>query len=162
MAGFPFQQPLLSARISTKREMGGISPLVWVWAKVWVAGVWFCTSLPGGAETHEWHPLQGPLGCGWNLRAPRRGQPWLLTGLCWDHLRVSPVQKAWVEQEEPGTPPSFPLSPEQLVHVQKNKTAALRRLTARNRPASFGESWKQHLGGESRKRYFITQMGFVA
>lgn len=52
--GFPSSQPLFSAHISTRREVWGIGLLVQVWAKVWVPGVWFCTSLPGGAETHAW------------------------------------------------------------------------------------------------------------
>lgn len=70
-------------------------------------------------------------------------------------MQVSPAKKARAEQEEPGTPPSSPLSPEQLVRIQKNKAAALLRLAARNVPVGFGESWKKHLSGEFGKPYFI-------
>ncbi|XP_032954326.1 uracil-DNA glycosylase isoform X1 [Rhinolophus ferrumequinum] len=75
---------------------------------------------------------------------------------------ANPPKKARVGQEEPGIPPSSPLSPEQLVRIQKNKAAALLRLAARNVPVGFGESWKKHLSGEFGKPYFIKLMGFVA
>lgn len=103
----------------------------------------------------------GPLGWGWKLWAPGRGPLRLLSRLCGDHLQASPAKKARAEQE-PGTPPSSPLSPEQLVRIQKNKAAALLRLAARNVPVGFGESWKKHLSGEFGKPYFIKLMGFVA
>lgn len=86
---------------------------------------------------------------------PGRGPLCILTRLCRDPLQVRPAQKARAEPEEPGTPPSSPLSPEQLVRIQKNKAAALLRLAARNVPVGFGESWKQHLSGEFGKPYFI-------
>lgn len=97
----------------------------------------------------------GPLGWGSKLRAPGRGPLQLLTRLCGDHLQANPPKKARVGQEEPGIPPSSPLSPEQLVRIQKNKAAALLRLAARNVPVGFGESWKKHLSGEFGKPYFI-------
>ncbi|KAB1255559.1 Uracil-DNA glycosylase [Camelus dromedarius] len=75
---------------------------------------------------------------------------------------ASPAKKTRAEQEEPGTPPSSPLSPEQLVRIQRNKAAALLRLAARNVPVGFGESWKKPLSGEFGKPYFIKLMGFVA
>lgn len=97
----------------------------------------------------------GPWGGGRNLLVPGRGPLRILTRLCGDRLQVSPAKKARAEQEEPGTPPSSPLSPEQLVRIQKNKAAALLRLAARNVPVGFGESWKKHLSGEFGKPYFI-------
>ncbi|XP_053444562.1 uracil-DNA glycosylase isoform X2 [Nycticebus coucang] len=75
---------------------------------------------------------------------------------------ASPAKKARAGQDEPGTPRSLPLSPEQLVRIQRNKAAALLRLAARNVPEGFGESWKKHLSGEFGKPYFIKLMGFVA
>ncbi|XP_075390447.1 uracil-DNA glycosylase [Tenrec ecaudatus] len=72
---------------------------------------------------------------------------------------ASPARKARAGSD---TPPSSPLSPEQLARIQKNKAAALLRLAARNVPAGFGESWKQQLHGEFGKPYFIQLMGFVA
>ncbi|XP_017657666.2 uracil-DNA glycosylase isoform X2 [Nannospalax galili] len=73
---------------------------------------------------------------------------------------ASPAKKA--REEQPGTPLSSPLSPEQLDRIQRNKAAALLRLAARNVPAGFGESWKKHLNAEFGKPYFIKLMGFVA
>ncbi|XP_005340163.2 uracil-DNA glycosylase [Ictidomys tridecemlineatus] len=73
-----------------------------------------------------------------------------------------PTKKARVGQEEPDTPPSSPLSQEQLVRIQRNKAAALLRLAARNVPVGFGESWRKPLGAEFGKPYFIKLMGFVA
>ncbi|XP_006750116.2 uracil-DNA glycosylase-like [Leptonychotes weddellii] len=75
---------------------------------------------------------------------------------------ASPPKKARAGQEDPGTPPSSPLSPEQLIRIQKNKAAALLRLAARNVPVGFGESWKKPLSAEFGKPYFIKLMGFVA
>ncbi|XP_045221822.2 uracil-DNA glycosylase isoform X4 [Macaca fascicularis] len=75
---------------------------------------------------------------------------------------ANPPKKTPAAQEEPGTPPSSPLSAEQLDRIQRNKAAALLRLAARNVPVGFGESWKKHLSGEFGKPYFIKLMGFVA
>ena len=61
----------------------------------------------------------------------------------------------------PGTPPSWPLSPEQLVGIQRNK-AALPRPAARGVPVGLGESWKKPLSAELGKPSFIKLMGFVA
>ncbi|XP_041585404.1 uracil-DNA glycosylase isoform X1 [Vulpes lagopus] len=91
-----------------------------------------------------------------------RGRSQLLTRLCGVHLQASPAKKARAGQEDPGTPPSSPLSPEQLVRIQRNKAAALLRLAARNVPVGFGESWKKPLSAEFGKPYFIKLMGFVA
>jgi uracil-DNA glycosylase len=77
-------------------------------------------------------------------------------------LQASPAKKSCAGQDEPGTPPSSPLSPEQLVRIQRNKAAALLQLAARNVPVGFGESWKKQLSGEFGKPYFIKLMGFVA
>uniref|UniRef100_A0A8C5K9U7 Uracil-DNA glycosylase n=1 Tax=Jaculus jaculus TaxID=51337 RepID=A0A8C5K9U7_JACJA len=71
---------------------------------------------------------------------------------------ASPAKKARAGQDEPGTPPSSPLSPEQLVRIQKNKAAALLRLAARNVPVGIGDSWKRQLSGEFGKAYFIKEM----
>ena len=71
------------------------------------------------------------------------------------HATASPAKKARAGQEDPGTPPSLPLSPEQLDRIQRNMAAALRRLAARNVPVGFGESWKRHLSGGFGKPYFI-------
>lgn len=60
-----------------------------------------------------------------------------------------------MEQNEQATPPSSPLSAEQLVRIQRNKAAALLRLAARNVPPGLGESWKQQLSGEFGKPYFV-------
>ncbi|XP_045221821.2 uracil-DNA glycosylase isoform X3 [Macaca fascicularis] len=68
---------------------------------------------------------------------------------------ANPPKKTPAAQEEPGTPPSSPLSAEQLDRIQRNKAAALLRLAARNVPVGFGESWKKHLSGEFGKPYFI-------
>lgn len=97
----------------------------------------------------------GPLGWGRKLRALGRCPLQLVSRLCGDHSQVSPAKKARAGQEDPGMPPSSPLSPEQLVRIQKNKAAALLRLAARNVPVGFGESWKKHLSGEFGKPYFI-------
>lgn len=70
-------------------------------------------------------------------------------------MQASPPKKARAGQEDPGTPPSSPLSPEQLIRIQKNKAAALLRLAARNVPVGFGESWKKPLSAEFGKPYFI-------
>lgn len=72
-----------------------------------------------------------------------------------DSWQASPAKKARVEQNEQATPPSSPLSAEQLIRIQRNKAAALLRLAARNVPAGLGESWKQQLCGEFGKPYFI-------
>ncbi|XP_045441594.1 uracil-DNA glycosylase isoform X2 [Pipistrellus kuhlii] len=93
-------------------------------------------------------------------RSPEPAAPG--TGVAAVGAEISPAKKARAEQEEPGTPPSSPLSPEQLDRIQKNKAAALLRLAARNVPVGFGESWKKHLSGEFGKPYFIKLMGFVA
>lgn len=63
-----------------------------------------------------------------------RGPLQLLSRLCGDYLQASPAKKPRVGPEEPGTPPSSPLSPEQLIRIQRNKAAALLRLAARNVP----------------------------
>uniref|UniRef100_A0A8V8TQ70 Uracil DNA glycosylase n=1 Tax=Homo sapiens TaxID=9606 RepID=A0A8V8TQ70_HUMAN len=104
----------------------------------------------------------GPWGLGRKLRTPGKGPLQLLSRLCGDHLQAIPAKKAPAGQEEPGTPPSSPLSAEQLDRIQRNKAAALLRLAARNVPVGFGESWKKHLSGEFGKPYFIKLMGFVA
>nr|XP_033812718.1 uracil-DNA glycosylase isoform X2 [Geotrypetes seraphini] len=57
---------------------------------------------------------------------------------------------------------SPPLSPEQLQRIQRNKQAALRRLAARGAPPDFGDSWRQELGAEFAKPYFLKLMTFVA
>uniref|UniRef100_A0A8C2VG73 Uracil-DNA glycosylase n=1 Tax=Chinchilla lanigera TaxID=34839 RepID=A0A8C2VG73_CHILA len=85
--------------------------------------------------------------CGESLR--------LLSRACGDPLQASPAKKARAGQDEPGTPPSSPLSAEQLDRIQRNKAAALLRLAARNVPVGFGDSWKKHLSGEFGKPYFI-------
>ncbi|XP_012505674.1 PREDICTED: uracil-DNA glycosylase isoform X1 [Propithecus coquereli] len=105
---------------------------------------------------------RGLLGLGRKLRAPGKGPLQLVTRLCGDPLQASPAKKARAGQDEAGTPPSSPLSPEQLVRIQRNKAAALLRLAARNVPVGFGESWKKQLSGEFGKPYFIKLMGFVA
>lgn len=94
------------------------------------------------------------LGLARGLRAPRGARARSLTSDP-DSWQASPAKKARVGQDEPATPPSSPLSEEQLVRIQRNKAAALLRLAARNVPAGFGESWKQHLSGEFGKPYFI-------
>lgn len=95
-----------------------------------------------------------PLGLARGLRAPRRARARSLTSDP-DSWQASPAKKARVGQDEPAKPPSSPLSEEQLVRIQRNKAAALLRLAARNVPAGFGESWKQHLSGEFGKPYFV-------
>lgn len=97
----------------------------------------------------------GPWGWGRQLWAPGRGPLQTVTRLCGDHLQASPPKKARAVQEDPGTPPSSPLSPEQLVRIQRNKAAALLRLAAHNVPVGFGESWKKPLSAEFGKPYFI-------
>ena len=97
----------------------------------------------------------GPLGWARKPRVPGRGPRQLLSLLCGDYLQASPAKKPRAGPEEPGTPPSSPLSPEQLIRIQRNKAAALLRLAARNVPVGFGESWKKHLSGEFGKPYFI-------
>uniref|UniRef100_A0A8D2H5E2 Uncharacterized protein n=1 Tax=Urocitellus parryii TaxID=9999 RepID=A0A8D2H5E2_UROPR len=73
-----------------------------------------------------------------------------------------PTKKARVGQQEPDMPPSLPLSQEQLVCIQRNKSPALLRLAAHNVPVGFRESWRKPLGTEYGKPYFIKLMGFVA
>lgn len=99
--------------------------------------------------------FNGPLGWWRKLGAPGRVPLQLLTRLCGDHSQATPPKKARAGQEEPGILSSSPLSPEQLVRIQRNKAAALLRLAARNVPVGFGESWKKHLSGEFGKPYFI-------
>lgn len=89
-----------------------------------------------------------------SLRAPRGARLRSLTPDP-DSWQASPAKKARVEQDEQATPPSSPLSAEQLVRIQRNKAAALLRLAARNVPAGLGESWKQQLCGEFGKPYFV-------
>lgn len=86
-----------------------------------------------------------------------RVPPQLLTRrLCGHHhLQDRPAKKARSGPEEPGSPAGAPLSPEQLVRIQRNKAAALLRLAARNVPPGLGESWKQRLSAEFGKPYFI-------
>nr|XP_020025570.1 uracil-DNA glycosylase [Castor canadensis] len=103
-----------------------------------------------------------PLCLARKLRAPGKGPIRFVTRRCGDPLQASPAKKSCAGQDEPGTPPSSPLSPEQLVRIQRNKAAALLRLAARNVPVGFGESWKKQLSGEFGKPYFIKLMGFVA
>uniref|UniRef100_A0A8C4LI80 Uncharacterized protein n=1 Tax=Equus asinus TaxID=9793 RepID=A0A8C4LI80_EQUAS len=106
--------------------------------------------------------MRGPLGA--NCRPPHRRES---RGFPAGARSLPPgsrmiAKKARAGQEDPGTPPSSPLSPEQLDRIQRNKAAALRRLAARNVPVGFGESWKRHLSGGFGKPYFIKLMGFVA
>ncbi|KAJ8393919.1 hypothetical protein AAFF_G00054520 [Aldrovandia affinis] len=61
--------------------------------------------------------------------------------------------------DEPASPP---LSREQLDRIERNRTAALQRLAARNVPPGFGESWQEALGEEFAKPYFSRLMCFVA
>lgn len=89
-----------------------------------------------------------------SLRAPRGARLRSLTPDP-DSWQASPAKKARVEQNEQATPPSSPLSAEQLVRIQRNKAAALLRLAARNVPPGLGESWKQQLCGEFGKPYFV-------
>lgn len=98
---------------------------------------------------------RGLVGLACKLRAPGKRSVRFVTHLRGDSLQDNPTKKARVGQEEPSTPPSSPLSQEQLVRIQKNKAAALLRLAARNVPVGFGESWKKHLSGEFGKPYFI-------
>lgn len=100
-----------------------------------------CDRLLGLARKPWWTPGKRPVR--------------FVTRLCGDSLQDNPTKKARTEQEEPGTPPSSPLSQEQLVRIQKNKAAALLRLAARNVPVGFGESWRKQLSGEFGKPYFI-------
>lgn len=116
----------------------------------------FATTCPVGAAVPQMGVLRhGPWGWGRQLWAPGRGPLQTVTRLCGDHLQASPPKKARAVQEDPGTPPSSPLSPEQLVRIQRNKAAALLRLAARNVPVGFGESWKKPLSAEFGKPYFI-------
>lgn len=97
-----------------------------------------------------------PLAWRRQLRAPSwQGRLQLVTSHPGDPSQANPAKKVRAGENEPGTPPSSPLSPEQLVRIQKNKAAALLRLAARNVPAGFGESWKKQLCGEFGKPYFI-------
>lgn len=86
-----------------------------------------------------------------------RVPPQLLTRrLCGrHHLQDLPAKKARSGPQEPGSPAGAPLSPEQLVRIQRNKAAALLRLAARNVPPGLGKSWKQRLSAEFGKPYFI-------
>ncbi|KAJ1066635.1 hypothetical protein K5549_002537 [Capra hircus] len=104
----------------------------------------------------------GPLGWALKPRVPGRGPRQLLSLLCGDYLQASPAKKPRAGPQEPGSPPSSPLSPEQLIRIQRSKAAALLRLGARNVPVGFDESWKKHLSGEFGKPYFIKLKGFVA
>ncbi|CAD7673851.1 unnamed protein product [Nyctereutes procyonoides] len=64
--------------------------------------------------------------------------------------RVAAAEESGDAAARPGTPPSSPLSPEQLVRIQRNK-AALPRLAARRVPVGLGESWKKPLSAELGK-----------
>ncbi|KAL4609629.1 uracil-DNA glycosylase-like [Arapaima gigas] len=76
---------------------------------------------------------------------------------------VSALKKLKSGGEGDVLPPvSPPLSPEQLERIERNKRAALERLSARNVPQGFGESWKKALNAEFAKPYFAKLMSFVA
>lgn len=156
--GFSYLEPFWRrrepcAQPPTKLEFWGSGLLV----PDCVPRVQFCSDLPGSAEAPRMGVSRcGPLGWGRKLRAPGRGPLQLVTRLCGDHLQASPAKKARAgPEEDSSTPPSSPLSPEQLIRIQRNKAAALLRLAARNVPVGFGESWKKHLSVEFRKPYFI-------
>lgn len=55
---------------------------------------------------------------------------------------------------EQQSPPSSPLSPEQLERIARNKRAALERLASAQTPPGFGESWRKELAAEFGKPYF--------
>ncbi|KAL6092012.1 hypothetical protein STEG23_001337 [Scotinomys teguina] len=91
----------------------------------------------------------GPLGLVLSLRSSRRTRPWSLTRDS-DSWQASPAKKARVGQDEQATPPSSPLSVEQLVRIKAEPCS------------DAGFSWKQQLCVEFGKPYFIKLMGFVA
>lgn len=62
--------------------------------------------------------------------------------------------KPLVVESEPSSPPSCPLSPEQLDRIARNKRAALERLASAKTPTGFGESWRKGLSAEFGKPYF--------
>ena len=62
---------------------------------------------------------------------------------CRHHLQDSPSKEAQARQENHCMPPYSPLSPEQLVCVQRSKAAALLRLTMHSMPLDFGEELEE-------------------
>lgn len=67
---------------------------------------------------------------------------------------VQKKPKSSTEEPEPSSPPSCPLSPEQLDRIARNKRAALERLASAQTPPGFGESWRTGLAAEFGKTYF--------
>ncbi|XP_009558788.2 uracil-DNA glycosylase isoform X1 [Cuculus canorus] len=76
------------------------------------------------------------------------------------YSQLSAAKKAKAGGDEAGK--ASPLSPEQLERIRKNKELALQRLSERNVPPGFGESWRKQLAGEFSKPYFMQLMEFVA
>ncbi|KAM4745279.1 uracil-DNA glycosylase isoform 2-T2 [Anableps anableps] len=71
-------------------------------------------------------------------------------------------QKCGAVLPEPQSPPSSPLSPEQLDRIARNKRAALERLASAQSPPGFGESWRKELAAEFVKPYFKQLLHFVS
>lgn len=77
-------------------------------------------------------------------------------GLCFSQYTkiVQKRVKPSAVESEPSSPPSCPLSPEQLDRIARNKKAALERLSSAQTPPGFGESWRKGLSAEFGKPYF--------
>lgn len=71
------------------------------------------------------------------------------------YIKISPQGKKQKLESEDFTSSSSSLSPEQLERINKNKKAALERLSAlQTAPDGFGESWRKALSAEFGKNYF--------
>ncbi|XP_077600670.1 uracil-DNA glycosylase-like [Stigmatopora nigra] len=64
-------------------------------------------------------------------------------------------------ESEPSSSRSAPLSQEQLDMIERNKKAALEKLSSGKTPSGFGESWQKPLAAEFGKPYFKQLMQFV-
>ncbi|XP_077570958.1 uracil-DNA glycosylase-like [Stigmatopora nigra] len=64
-------------------------------------------------------------------------------------------------ESEPSSSRSAPLSQEQLDMIERNKKAALEKLSSGQTPSGFGESWQKPLAAEFGKPYFKQLMQFV-
>lgn len=71
------------------------------------------------------------------------------------YIKISPQGKKQKLESDDVTCSSSSLSPEQLERINKNKKAALERLSEhKTAPDGIGESWKKALSAEFGKNYF--------
>lgn len=100
------------------------------------------------------------LRCRWFLKpVSTRFSPVVYSAQYTKILQKKPKSSA--VQPETCSPPSAPLSPEQLDRMARNKRAALEKLASAQTPPGFGESWREGLSAEFGKPYFKQVRGRV-